>query len=207
PPAINWADWNHIVFQKSGETKQIWVNGEMLAEGTGAAPLLSDMTHLFIGNGGVTPASSTLGRTDDFGIIAGNLTPAQIQEIAQGGAPLPQIFDSSEPSLVAASRFDLGQIPAVPPTHSGSFLVRNYGETETLTLTGATLSGTHADHFTITTPFPIDVSPRSAVSIEVTFDSQGGQGLFAATAEFESNDANTEDPNVTQLFARIINLA
>jgi hypothetical protein len=97
PNDLNFVEeWHHIVFQKNGEQKEIWVDGELKVSGINTAPLPSDLTNLYIGtsNGG----ESMLGRLDDFAIFGDALTPEQIAQLAAGASP---------PSLV-------GGAPATP---------------------------------------------------------------------------------------------
>ncbi len=202
PAAIDWNVWNHFVFLKNGSTKQVYVNGQRLVETQNTSVLPEDFTVLHIGND-VNDAANVPGVLDDFAVFAGALTEQEIAELADGGSPL---FDSSDPGLAPPRRADLGQVPSSPTQHSGSFSIRNPGETQTLTVTGITLSGPNAGNFMIDTAFPVEVPPGGRAPIEFTFNSLGGQGLFTATATFASNDVNVEDPNQTELIARVLNL-
>jgi len=78
--------WNHIVFQKNGTTKEIWLNGTLLATSGGAAPLPGDFTELTIG-AEPSGANNTLGLIDDFAIFGAPLTPEQIGRLAAGESP------------------------------------------------------------------------------------------------------------------------
>ncbi len=86
PNDLNFVEeWHHIVFQKNGDQKEIWVDGELKVSGTNTAPLPSDLANLYIGttNGG----ESIVGRLDDFAIFADALTPEQIAQLAAGASP------------------------------------------------------------------------------------------------------------------------
>lgn len=78
--------WNHIVFQKNGPNKEIWVNGTMLASSAGAAPLPGDFNELTIG-ADPTGNSNTLGFIDDFVVFGNVLTAEQIGRLAAGESP------------------------------------------------------------------------------------------------------------------------
>lgn len=94
-------EWHHLVFQKNGAQKEIWVDGVLKVSGTNVAPLPNDLTTLYIGtsNGG----ESMLGRLDDFAIFADALTPEQIAQLAAGTNPLALINGGSTPSLAFTS--------------------------------------------------------------------------------------------------------
>lgn len=78
-------EWHHIVFNKNGNTKEIWVDGVLLLSGTNTSPLPLDFTTFYIGRdeGGANTAAVF----DDFAVYADALTPAQIQLLATGTAP------------------------------------------------------------------------------------------------------------------------
>ncbi len=84
--AINIGEWNHYVFQKDGEHKEIWKDGVKFAESDGAAFLSKDFYKLSIGsaqNGG----GAQRGLIDDFAVFGDPLTPAQIALLASGASP------------------------------------------------------------------------------------------------------------------------
>lgn len=88
------SDWHHILLLKNGNTKQIWINGQLRVDGTGTTPLASDFTNLFIGsaNGG----QYINGVMDDFAIFAGGLNVEQIARLSLGQSPRTLL---SEPPL------------------------------------------------------------------------------------------------------------
>ena len=200
---VNWDEWNHFAFVKNVETKQIYINGELLIENTNTNPLPAGFTELYIGSAS-NSGNNAPAILDDFAIYAGALTAEEVQLLADGGSPL---FDTSDPGLGVSSESSLGQVPSVPDAHTGRFTVRNPGETQTLTITAINLSGTHADNFTIDTAVPLDVPPGGKADVGFTFSSKGASGLFTAEATFASNDANTDEPNVIVLKASVINRA
>jgi len=90
-------EWHHIVFQKNGDQKEIWVDGELKVSGTNTGVLPSDLTNLYIGtsNGG----ESMLGRLDDFAIFGDALTPEQIARLAAGESPPALLGGGPAPAL------------------------------------------------------------------------------------------------------------
>jgi hypothetical protein len=83
---FDWTSWHHYAFVKNKETKQIYVDGELLAEQTeGVSPLPTDFTQLFIG--AASDRNAPDGIIDDFAIFKGALTQKQVQDIAKG-API-----------------------------------------------------------------------------------------------------------------------
>jgi hypothetical protein len=96
-PEFDWTQWHHFAFVKDKANKQIFVDGALFHEGSGAAPLPSDFNRFNIGadiNGG----NSMHGLLDDFAIFAAALTPAEIQQLANGTKP-----DALPPRSVAAT--------------------------------------------------------------------------------------------------------
>lgn len=83
---FDFTQWHHFAFVKSGEMKQIWVDGELFLETYEAAPLPVDMSILTIG-ANVNGASSVQGLIDDFAIFASALTPEHVASLASGAAP------------------------------------------------------------------------------------------------------------------------
>ncbi len=85
-PDHDWLTWHHYAFIKNGESKQIWVDGLLLAEQTeGVGPLTADYTKINIGSdgGGAYPNAVI----DDFAIFKGALTEAEIKKFAAGNSP------------------------------------------------------------------------------------------------------------------------
>ena len=102
PNDVNFVEeWHHIVIQKNGDLKQIWVDGVVKVEGTNTGVLPSDLTDLFIGtsNGG----ESMLGRLDDFAIFGDALTEAQIAQLAGGASPLSLLGNAPATPLAFTS--------------------------------------------------------------------------------------------------------
>ncbi|MBI1840868.1 MAG: CotH kinase family protein, partial [Verrucomicrobia bacterium] len=78
--------WNHYVFLKDGPRKEIWQNGALWHEGSGAIPLKA-IKALWLGsapNGGI----SYPGKLDDVAVWAGALSSSDIVLLAGGMSPL-----------------------------------------------------------------------------------------------------------------------
>lgn len=107
-----WTEnWNHFVFLKKRELKQIWINGELFHEGNEAAPLPADFTDLFLGSEG-NGAGLFRGLLDDFAVFSTALTEAQIGQLGSGTSP------SSLPSSAGLLAYwDFNDVPA-----AGQFL-------------------------------------------------------------------------------------
>ena len=79
-------DWHLFVFSKKADIKQIWIDGALFLEGTGAAPLPQDFTGLWIGsaNGG---GAVHHGLIDDFMVFSKQLIEADITDLFTGTSP------------------------------------------------------------------------------------------------------------------------
>ncbi len=81
-----WQDWHHFIFTKKADLKQIWIDGQLFLEGSGAIPLPTDFVRLVIGadvNGG----GVYRGWLDDFSIFSTALSEAQALELFNGASP------------------------------------------------------------------------------------------------------------------------
>lgn len=93
----NWQQWHHIALIKDRGTKQIWINGQMLAsQASGAAPLLGDWTELLLGRMIDSPSANLKGLVDDLGIFSVALSPAQIGALADGADLLSLVVPPAE---------------------------------------------------------------------------------------------------------------
>jgi len=81
-----WNDWHYYVFSKKADVKQIWIDGVLFLEGTGAAALTADFTSLVIGGDGAGN-SGFHGVMDDFAILGTQMTEAQMKSIVGGALP------------------------------------------------------------------------------------------------------------------------
>ena len=87
PNPARWeGEWNHYVFVKRGDSKEIWQNGALLHSGTNTADFTA-FRSLFLG-GTAGGGSGYHGRVDDFAIWDGALSLGEISAISAGGSPL-----------------------------------------------------------------------------------------------------------------------
>ena len=90
-PAISphafFSTWRNIVLVKNETVKQIWIDGALFTEASGADPLPTDMIDFIIG-AEQSGANSIRARIDDFAAFASALSPEQIYALARGISPL-----------------------------------------------------------------------------------------------------------------------
>ncbi len=87
PNTARWeGQWNHYVFIKNGDTKEIWQNGTMLHSAQNTADFAA-FRSLFLG---ASPGGGGgyHGLVDDFAVWDSALAPGEIAAIAAGGSPL-----------------------------------------------------------------------------------------------------------------------
>ena len=87
PNTARWkGQWNHYVFIKNGDTKEIWQNGTMLHSAQNTADFAA-FRSLFLGSapGG---GGGYHGLVDDFAVWDSALAAGEIAAIAAGGSPL-----------------------------------------------------------------------------------------------------------------------
>jgi hypothetical protein len=99
-------EWHFFVFSKKGVRKQIWIDGQLFLEETGASPLPGDFTTLYIGSDGA--GDNVLhGLIDDFSVFSTQLEQDDIQALYAGDLP-PDLESST--GLLAYWNFN--DIPA-----------------------------------------------------------------------------------------------
>ena len=118
---------------------------------------------------------------DEVAMWERGLSEEEIQSLANGVRPIAE----GDPSLVTTSSASLGQVPSVPPTHEGSFTVRNLGDTQALTISDVT--SLNPARFTVSA-FPNTLAPGESGEIIYVFDSKGESGGFSAVLSLMSND-------------------
>ena len=84
---VDYAVWNHFAFVKNGESKEVYVNGELMLSSEGANPLPTDFTSFVIGNTGTGEGLSPVGVIDDFAIFGNSLSAGAIGRLAGGQSP------------------------------------------------------------------------------------------------------------------------
>ncbi len=108
-----WQDWHHLVFQKNGSTKQIWIDGILFLEGDNSNPLPTDFTEAWLGFD--PPDNAHLrGIIDDFAVFSTALDETTLGQLANG--TLPSALPASA-GLVAYWNFNDPPVGgANPPT-------------------------------------------------------------------------------------------
>ncbi len=95
-----------------------------------------------------------------------------------------------DPSLSFTRRSPFGDLGDTTGAVQRTVTLRNAGTTQDLTISGATLTGADADHFSYALDLPITLAPEESTELLVTFDPQGKDGGFVASLELVSNDEN-----------------
>lgn len=81
-----WTNWHHLVFQKKGATKEIWIDGKLFLSGENTNPLPTDFTEAYLGFD--PPDNAALrGLIDDVAVYKTALVEADIVKLATGSAP------------------------------------------------------------------------------------------------------------------------
>lgn len=87
-PVVNWEEWNHVALIKNGGAKQVWVNGQLaLDQSSGAIPLATDWTSMYLAQSPTEPDVAFHGWMDDVAVFGSALTQEQIEALANGSAP------------------------------------------------------------------------------------------------------------------------
>ena len=106
--------WKHIVFQKNGDAKEVWVDGTLILSGNNTAPLPSDFNRLFIGTD--NQGNNIAGQLDDFAFFADALNAEEIAALAAGDDPrslVPANDDSDLDGMPDVYEIANGLNPAV----------------------------------------------------------------------------------------------
>ena len=88
PAGFNWQQWHHFVFVKDLGLKQIWIDGRLYASSTGAIPLTTDFTEMYLGVSYPGFGAQFQGLLDDFAVYGSALTTNQIEALAYGLSPM-----------------------------------------------------------------------------------------------------------------------
>ncbi len=103
-------------------------------------------------------------------------------------------LDDDDPNLAARTRGLFSDIAAGGGPYEVTLPILNIGQNETLTITGATLTGADADLYTISDP-PGSLGPGESSAMTITFNPGSRTGGVLAFLELESNDES--NPVVT----------
>ena len=93
-----------------------------------------------------------------------------------------------DPQLTNAATYAFPKLPLGSGPQTARFAIRNSGGSHLLHLDAVSLSGPHAANFTVDS-FPATLEPGAIGDIVISFDRQGGDGLFSAWLEILSDDA------------------
>ena len=130
PNPARWrGQWNHYVFLKNDDRKEIWQNGLLLHEGVNAADLVA-FRSLFIGAASAAGLDGYRGLLDDVALWEGGLDAGQIAALA-AGTPPPQVrrlHDRIATDLASILHLQRStaylRVPFTPPAPESTDLLR-----------------------------------------------------------------------------------
>ena len=102
----DYHQWQHFAFVKNGDTKQIFINGQLLHEGENTNPLPNDFYKLTLMSG-QNGGNSAQGLMDDFAIFASGLDEEQLADVMTGkllGAKESSDMIAVQPTDVSAEK-------------------------------------------------------------------------------------------------------
>ncbi len=195
PAGFDFEQWHHYVFIKDKGTKQIWIDGTMVKESTGADPLPSDFTIAKIGSNGTSDGHKSPDATiDDFILFKGAVSAAEIKALASGGGAKPP--DNVAPTLISAaqSRRPINNDPVTAAetvvlkfseevAKPSSTTIANYSISPTLAITKAEQSS--ADTVVLTTAKPA-VGTSYTVTVKGVQDTSRNTIAANSTISFNS---------------------
>ena len=82
------------------------------------------------------------------------------------------------------------------PAQSFGLAVKNFSESNVLTITAVTVDGVNAGYFTIDTALPLNIDPGGEVDLDYTVDPGGANGEVEAKFTISSNDALNPEAEV-----------
>lgn len=148
----NWTNWHHFAFVKNGvATMQIWVDGQVLAEGDfGLTALPTDFSKIWLGAGGGGQGGTSLnmhGLIDDFAIYGTALSTNQIQQLASGTSPTALPASANPLAYWDFSAFVPLVQPAMTISHSANSITISWPASATAfkLSSSTTLTGTYTD--------------------------------------------------------------
>jgi hypothetical protein len=97
-----------------------------------------------------------------------------------------------DPNLAVVTGLPIfGTLPVGSGATSRTIVIQNTGAASDLTISAASLTGTDAAKYTVTTPMPIIIPPNEARELIMDFAPGGVSGAFSATLELTSNDTSS----------------
>lgn len=85
---VNYSEWVHVAGVYDGTAVRIYVNGEEQGNAPQSGNIIRFAQPLYVGSSGL-PGEFAKGAIDDLRIYSGALSAAQIQQLANSGAPRP----------------------------------------------------------------------------------------------------------------------
>lgn len=121
-----WQTWHHLVVQKKGSVKEIWIDGQLFLFGESVNPLPMDFNEAYWGYAKADDAGMT-GIIDDAAIFATALGESDIQRLASG--TLPNAMPAAA-RLLAYWNFNDASVPTptVTATLSGANLTISWDQ-------------------------------------------------------------------------------
>ena len=160
----SWTNWHHWVFVKNLDAKQIWLDGQLFVQSTGATTVIpTDFTRIWLGSGGGGQGGTVLnmhGLIDDFALFGSALSTNQIQQLFAGTSP--SALPASAKAL-AYWDFSASAVAQPSPTltisRSGSTVTISWSVSGFRLRSSSAVNGTYADvpgvtgnSYTITSP-------------------------------------------------------
>ncbi len=194
--------WQHVavVVQGAGADATFYVNGSEYGVVNGIRPANANTLPFRIGSA-VNGIEIFSGGIDDVQLYQVALTAAEISALYEAPGST-SARDYPNPSYALTDPF---AIPSLSPNTSASdaVAITNYGASEDLVISGATITGADAGLFSVESPeFPLAVRPGNSTMFTVTFDPGANTGRREAFLELESN-AEGEIPEIA-LVGRVI---
>ncbi len=113
----------------------------------------------------------------------------------------------SDPNSVSDRSIRYGLLDQSQSRRTEQLRIRNTGESQTLTLSDAEITGDEAGVFSIV-EFPESIAPGETAFATILFDSGGEKGNYSATLSYKTNDPDPTEANLTAtLLADVANLA
>ncbi len=207
-------EWHHIasVLPAGGTTigdVQLYIDGQLLdVNGNGAQEIDTSIdpdegaVEVTLGMGFLnTTYRFSILTMDELAIWERGLSQEEIQTLVDGARPISE----GDPNLVSPTKVSLGQVTAVPPTHEGTFTIRNLGEANAVEISGIDVTGLNPDRFSIA-EFPSSLAPGAVGEVKYVFDSKGESGGFSAEFVIKNNEEGAEEFTVG-VDASVINLS
>ena len=113
----------------------------------------------------------------------------------------------SSPNAVTDRSVKFGRLDQSAGVQTQQMSFRNAGDTETLTLSDAAITGPGMEFFTLS-DFPTSIAPGETAFATIAFDAGGAKGKYDATLSYKTNDPDPTEADLTALLsASVANLA